>query len=59
MRVNPPIQFYNRHTGQVDAIISDYHARQCLEAYLLALQGSPAGKEDEASAISPSDDVGA
>ena len=47
MRDNPPIQFHNPRTCQADTIISDYHARQCVEAYLLALQGSPAGKDED------------
>ena len=33
IRRNPPMQFHNKHTGKVDAIISDLHARACIEAY--------------------------
>ena len=53
VREIPPLKCYNPRTGQNDTIISSEHARACVEAYLLALQGSPAGKEDEVATISP------
>lgn len=37
IRANPPRQFHNKYTGQDDSIISDMHARACIEAYEAAL----------------------